>query len=235
MCRALTLCSLRWTVRCSLGVVWPGWMRAKPPTPFLSTWMCVQGSVLRYVMGDELITGVMVPWLYVGSCLSAFCWHVEDHALYSVNYLHLGAPKVRFGPRSRVTGCRFVGSCLSAFCWHVEDHALLNSTTCTCAQGATPDPAGLAERYLLATCFATLCGASVWLCLVATEHQSRVCIVLAGLVHHVSQSARRTCRVSGRGEALSRSSRDFASFEFQLLFGAPAAQVWHGVPVQPSP
>jgi hypothetical protein len=51
--------------------------------------------VLRYLIGEELITGVMVPWLYVGSCLSAFCWHVEDHALYSVNYLHLGAPKVR--------------------------------------------------------------------------------------------------------------------------------------------
>ncbi len=54
----------------------------------------VQGSVLRYLVGEELITGVMVPWLYVGSCLSAFCWHVEDHALYSVNYLHMGAPKV---------------------------------------------------------------------------------------------------------------------------------------------
>eukprot|EP00955_Chlamydomonas_euryale_P025005 263363-Chlamydomonas_euryale.AAC.1 len=24
-----------------------------------------------------------MPWLYVGSCMSAFCWHVEDHALYS--------------------------------------------------------------------------------------------------------------------------------------------------------
>lgn len=54
-------------------------------------------SVLRYLLGDGLITGVMVPWLYVGSCLSAFCWHVEDHALYSVNYLHMGAPKVWYG------------------------------------------------------------------------------------------------------------------------------------------
>jgi hypothetical protein len=33
--------------------------------------------------------GVMMPWLYVGSCLSAFCWHIEDHSLYSVNYLHV--------------------------------------------------------------------------------------------------------------------------------------------------
>ncbi|KAK9803401.1 hypothetical protein WJX72_006240 [[Myrmecia] bisecta] len=56
-----------------------------------------KGSVLRYVIGEELITGVMVPWLYVGSCLSAFCWHVEDHALYSINYLHMGAPKVWYG------------------------------------------------------------------------------------------------------------------------------------------
>ena len=55
----------------------------------------LQGSVLRYYIGDELITGVMVPWLYVGSCMSAFCWHVEDHALCSINYLHMGAPKVR--------------------------------------------------------------------------------------------------------------------------------------------
>lgn len=54
----------------------------------------MQGSVLRYLIGEELITGVMVPWLYVGTALSAFCWHVEDHALYSINYLHQGAPKV---------------------------------------------------------------------------------------------------------------------------------------------
>lgn len=56
-----------------------------------------KGSVLRYYIGDELITGVMVPWLYVGSCMSAFCWHIEDHALCSINYLHMGAPKVWYG------------------------------------------------------------------------------------------------------------------------------------------
>ncbi len=59
--------------------------------------------MLRYLMGEELITGVMVPWLYVGSCLSAFCWHVEDHALYSINYLHMGAPKVP--PHTRWPHC----------------------------------------------------------------------------------------------------------------------------------
>eukprot|EP00798_Chlamydomonas_sp_ICE-L_P008179 gene8179-1435_t len=55
-------------------------------------------SVLRYVQCDkELITGVMMPWLYLGSSMSAFCWHIEDHALCSINYMHLGAPKVWYG------------------------------------------------------------------------------------------------------------------------------------------
>eukprot|EP00878_Enallax_costatus_P010137 GHUV01010582.1.p1 GENE.GHUV01010582.1~~GHUV01010582.1.p1 ORF type:complete len:396 (+),score=145.24 GHUV01010582.1:43-1188(+) len=59
-----------------------------------------KGSVLRFVrehVGGKPITGLMVPWVYVGSCFSAFCWHIEDHGLYSINYNHLGAPKVHSG------------------------------------------------------------------------------------------------------------------------------------------
>ena len=37
--------------------------------------------------------GLTYPWLYFGALFSTFCWHVEDHFLYSVNYLHTGAAK----------------------------------------------------------------------------------------------------------------------------------------------
>ncbi|KAG7967726.1 hypothetical protein I3843_08G114000 [Carya illinoinensis] len=53
------------------------------------------GSVLSYEGSD--ISGVLVPWLYIGMCFSSFCWHVEDHHLYSLNYLHWGAPKIWYG------------------------------------------------------------------------------------------------------------------------------------------
>ncbi|KAG9145128.1 hypothetical protein Leryth_008916 [Lithospermum erythrorhizon] len=51
----------------------------------------LQGSVLRTV--HQNITGVMVPWLYIGMLFSSFCWHVEDHCFYSMNYHHWGEPK----------------------------------------------------------------------------------------------------------------------------------------------
>ncbi|CAN1765985.1 Putative lysine-specific demethylase JMJ16, partial [Linum perenne] len=55
----------------------------------------LSGSVLSYESGD--ISGVLVPWLYIGMCFSSFCWHVEDHHLYSLNYMHWGAPKMWYG------------------------------------------------------------------------------------------------------------------------------------------
>ncbi|KAJ4955385.1 hypothetical protein NE237_012168 [Protea cynaroides] len=59
----------------------------------------LSGSVLSFESSD--ISGVLVPWLYIGMCFSSFCWHVEDHHLYSLNYMHWGAPKVWYGVPGR--------------------------------------------------------------------------------------------------------------------------------------
>lgn len=51
-------------------------------------------SLLRHLAGSEKIKGVARPWLYLGSHLSAFCWHAEDQYLCSISYLHEGSAKV---------------------------------------------------------------------------------------------------------------------------------------------
>jgi hypothetical protein len=54
-------------------------------------------SLLTREWGIADMPGVTAPYLYIGSYRSAFAWHVEDVDLYSINYLHFGAPKVWYG------------------------------------------------------------------------------------------------------------------------------------------
>jgi len=55
----------------------------------------VSESLLRFIKSD--ISGMTVPWTYVGMVFSTFCWHNEDHYTFSINFMHWGETKTWYG------------------------------------------------------------------------------------------------------------------------------------------
>ncbi|KAH7320507.1 JmjC domain, hydroxylase-domain-containing protein [Rhizoctonia solani] len=63
--------------------------------PEMKTWnvACLPNLLDRIMPDGERIPGVNTPYLYFGMWRATFAWHVEDMDLYSINYIHWGAPK----------------------------------------------------------------------------------------------------------------------------------------------
>lgn len=57
-----------------------------------SSWNVAKLPNLLDVIGQK-VPGVNTAYLYLGMWKATFAWHLEDVDLYSINYIHFGAPK----------------------------------------------------------------------------------------------------------------------------------------------
>jgi hypothetical protein len=59
----------------------------------------VLDNILTRLRLRRKLPGVTTPYLYFGMWRATFAWHVEDMDLYSINYIHFGAPKQWYAVR----------------------------------------------------------------------------------------------------------------------------------------
>lgn len=79
----------------SLGYAEPMYGADMLGSLFLERTTCWNVAQLPNILDlmDEKIPGVNDAYLYAGLWKASFSWHLEDQDLYSINYLHFGAPK----------------------------------------------------------------------------------------------------------------------------------------------
>ncbi|KAH7101174.1 JmjC domain, hydroxylase-domain-containing protein, partial [Auriculariales sp. MPI-PUGE-AT-0066] len=84
----------------SLGISRPAWYGADSAgslfTSSTSSWNVARlPSALDRLLPTRYasLPGVNTPYLYFGMWRATFAWHVEDMDLFSINYIHFGAPK----------------------------------------------------------------------------------------------------------------------------------------------
>jgi hypothetical protein len=79
----------------SLGFNQPMYAADMPGTLFdddEKTWNVAKLENILDVLGTK-VPGVNTAYLYLGMWKATFAWHLEDVDLYSINYIHFGAPK----------------------------------------------------------------------------------------------------------------------------------------------
>jgi hypothetical protein len=79
----------------SLGFNQPMYAADMPGTLFddeEETWNVAKLENILDVLGTK-VPGVNTAYLYLGMWKATFAWHLEDVDLYSINYIHFGAPK----------------------------------------------------------------------------------------------------------------------------------------------
>ena len=94
----------------SLGLGRPAWYGADSAgslfTEETTAWnvASLPSALDRLMPANAKLPGVNTPYLYFGMWRATFAWHVEDMDLFSINYIHFGAPKHWYAiPQAKAT------------------------------------------------------------------------------------------------------------------------------------